>query len=59
MREDVFHLPQAEVDGKIRVFAAKLPPDKISLGDEFKRKAAMCVTPQQLRDLEAEYNAKL
>lgn len=59
MREDVFHLPQAEVDGKVTAFAVKLSADKMPLGNEFKKKAAMCVTPQQLRELEAEYNAKL
>lgn len=59
MREDVFHLSQADVDGKTAAFTSKLPPDKLALGDEFKQKAAKCMTPQQLQDLEAEYNGKL
>lgn len=58
MREDVFHLSQTEVDKKTAAFTAKLPPDKLALANEFKQKAAKCMTPQQFHDLEAEYDGK-
>lgn len=59
LREDVFHLRQGDVDGRVAAFTAKLPANKVQLARAFKQKAAMCMTPQQLQDLEAEFHAKL
>ena len=59
LREQVFHLGQGDVDAKVAAFTARLPPDKMALSGVFRQRAAMCMTPQQLQNLEAEFHAQL
>lgn len=58
MREDVFHLSQHEVDAQVRLFAAQVPGDRRFLVEEFRAKAALCMTKDQLAGLMAAYGAK-
>ncbi len=59
LHEQVFHLGQGDVDAKVAAFTARLPPDKMALSGVFRQRAAMCMTPQQLQNLEAEFHAQL
>jgi hypothetical protein len=52
-RKDVFHTDDSDIQ------ALKAPPGKEAVYDEYKQKATMCQTPQQLADLRAKYKDKL
>lgn len=63
MREDVFHVNDKKVDDSAAQLIQAVPPEKqkaaVKLQAEFKKKADSAVTPQQLEELQADYQKKV